>query len=164
MNKTISSLFLFSLLELFIFSSPPVVFPADYQQKSLGYVLEKTVAGELKWVIKADEVEYLPQGNVNIKNISIKLGHETLISARRGRVREEGDNSYSIHLEGEVRIVSKDLEIETSSLDWQEKEGRITSPGKVRILKGGVVFSGRKLVAEPEFKKIKLREVECQIK
>ncbi|MFH1406994.1 MAG: LPS export ABC transporter periplasmic protein LptC [Candidatus Omnitrophota bacterium] len=111
-----------------------------------------------KWEIEGKAADVF-ENTVKLDSIVAKAygkGREVTVTADRGTVDKSTNN---IHLEQNVVATTKDgVTLKTDYMDWQAKKETLTTDAKVVVQKENVTTRGKGAFAQPELKKVKLRE------
>jgi len=133
-------------------------------QEVTEFSLTETVRGEKSWTLFADRAEiYDAEGYSKVYDVRIQFfGPEgevrSVLTARRGRV---ADKTKDLEAFGEVLVeTSEGVRLETDSLKWDNRAGRITSDDFVTVTRDEEVLTGYGFESSPDLADIRvLRDV-----
>lgn len=126
-----------------------------------GFTLTETVAGERAWTLKAEKaLSYEDEDLIRIYGVTLDFYKEggvrySTLTSEEGIVHT-GTNDMEAF--GNVVVVSEQGRLETSTLNWVAKEGKIVTDDEVKIAKGETVITGRGLESDPSLERVKITE------
>jgi LPS export ABC transporter protein LptC len=129
-------------------------------QEVLDFSLTETVSGVKAWTLFADRAEvYGQKGYSKVYGVKVHFyspeGELTsVLTSERGRV---DDRTKNLQAFGNVVVrTSEGVVLETESLRWDNRLGKITSSRFVTITRGREVLSGYGFTSEPDLSDVRV--------
>jgi LPS export ABC transporter protein LptC len=133
-------------------------------QEILNFSSQHTKGEEQRWTLVAEVAYYYESHQTMVKNPDITIFQDGQIAMTvTGDEGEIDQNKNNLKVIGNVKCVSTDGTIYTNELHWEDKEGKIFAPGKVRIVRGDSVMFGEGMEADPELESVTLKKVNFTI-
>ncbi len=134
-------------------------------QEVLDFSLTETMSGSKSWTLFADRAEVFGgRGYSRLHGVKVLFyGPEeevtSVLTAQRGRVN---DKSRDLQAFGQVVLeTSEGVKLETETLRWDNRRGRIWSNEFVKLTREGEVLTGYGLDSDPDLDNV---EIHSQVK
>jgi len=133
-------------------------------QEMRNFSAQHTKGGEQRWTLVASVAYYYEAHQTVVENPDITIFQDGKIAMTvTGDEGEINQNKNNLKVTGNVKCVSTDGTIYTNELHWEDKEGKIYAPGKVKIVRGDSVMFGEGMEADPKLECVKLKNVNFTI-
>lgn len=125
---------------------------------------QHTKGGEQRWTLVASVAYYYESRQTTVENPDITIFQDGKIAMTvTGDVGEIDQDDNNLKVIGNVKCVTTDGTIYTDELHWQDREGKIFAPNKVKIVRGDSVMFGEEMEADPELESVTLEKVDFSI-
>ena len=144
----------------------PVGAPADEvvetvpKQKLDQFSTQHTEAGIVKWTLVGDTSTF--HGSyIEVENPTVEIFENGVVAitlnSERGKRFLNGTKKDSLHLTGSVVGVSKDGNLFTETLHWQNLAGRLYAPDEATVVRGDSTWVGTEMLANPTLETVKMK-------
>lgn len=128
-------------------------------QQSKTFTLQHTEAGTLKWTLVGESSEIRKEKMI-VQNPKVQIFEDGKISitltGKTGRYFRIGPKKDNLYLYGEVVGVNENGTLYTEELHWQNKDGTLYAPTKVKIVRGDSTWHGTEMVTNPNLETVKM--------
>ena len=138
-------------------------------QEARDFTLTESAAGKKNWTLRADYAAmFNREHEVDAKTVTIDFfdaegAHYSTLTSDRGRIDQ---TTNDLEARGNVRITTKnDVAMETDSLRFFNRTGKIVSNGFVRVTRRGDVLTGYGFESDATLEHFRLRrEVRAEVR
>ncbi|HET9952143.1 MAG TPA: LPS export ABC transporter periplasmic protein LptC [Candidatus Eisenbacteria bacterium] len=138
-------------------------------QEARDFTLTESAAGKKNWTLRADYAAmFNKERKVDAKSVTIDFfdqegAHYSTLTADQGEIDQ---TTNDLEARGDVRVTTKNgIAMETDSLRFFNRTGKIVSDGFVRVTRRGDVLTGYGFESDATLEHFKLRrEVRAEVR
>lgn len=138
----------------------PVTEPDPTVSEIESFTTRHFKGSEPRWKLVGKKAQMLASGGMRVEKPKVLIyqnGKPTLnIQGDYGEVNQQ---TYDLHLTGNVQGLSRDGILKTNEAFWRDRDGRLHAPGDVEITRGRSVVTGKNMVGFPDLQNVHMVDV-----
>lgn len=121
--------------------------------------------GELRWKVKGEAAVFFKNETAQIVKptlVIFKDGEKAaVVTGERGMVDQR---SKDVQILGKVVGISEEGRFYAEEVYWDDSNGELYAPGKVKVVKGRSVLWGEEMRADPNLRHIRLKKITFKVR